>query len=243
MGLPFWEMPDRLTLGGRSYPINTDFRVGIRIRQMFWEPYYQKRQACLLDAVRQLLFYDAVLGDVTEAELLCTVLWYLLDGRMTEERILRRLTGDGNAVLLSWQSDRAEAVFSYLWDMPAVYAAFLASYHIDLLTENMHLWQFDALFASLPEDCMLCRAMTLRAVSADAAEDGDSRAALAAQKLAVRIPDDNTLHRLCFAQSGDAIHCSFAKQKKTGDGIRDAEQVCGGVYPDGVGQPEIHSTA
>ena len=232
MGLPFWEMPDRLVLGERSYPINTDFRVGIRIRQMFWEPYYQMRQARLLDAIRHLLLFDAALEDVAETELLCTVLWYLLDGRMTEERILRRLMGDGNAVLLSGRSDRTEAVFSYLWDMPAVYAAFRSSYHIDLLSESLHLWQFDALFASLPEDCMLCRTMALRAVSADSAEDGDARAALAVQKLAARIPDDDTLHRLLLAQSGAAIHCSFAKQEKTGDGTRGAEQVCDGADPE-----------
>jgi hypothetical protein len=38
--------------------------------------------------------------------------------------------------------------------------------------------------------------MALRACSLSSAEDGDARAALAAQKLAVRIPDDETLHRM-----------------------------------------------
>lgn len=206
MGLPFWEMPDHLTVDGGQFPIHTDFRVGIRIRQMLWEPYYQAHPDDFLDAVCRLLFVkppDAVMDGTA---LLCAVVWYLLDGRTTPERIAARLTaGTENfasamasdaGLRLCADMDAGEPVFSYLWDMPALYAAFLSVYRMDLLRCEMHLWQFDALFASLPADCPLSRTMALRASALSSAEDGDARAALAAQKLLHRIPDTDTLHRL-----------------------------------------------
>ena len=196
-GLPFWEMPDHLRIGGQSYPIETDFRVGIRIRQMMWEPYYAAHPAQLLDAVRRLLFCDGAVPDCSDTALLCAAVWYLLDGRVERERILRRLTGDGGSSgRMRACIEEGEAIFSYLWDMPALYAAFLSVYRVDLLTQRMHLWQFDALFASLPADCPLSRTMALRACSLSSAEDGEARASLAAQKCAVRIPDEETLHRI-----------------------------------------------
>lgn len=196
-GLPFWEMPDHLTVGGVPYPIDTDFRVGIRIRQILWEPYAAARPAVLLDAVSRLLFSDGIPTGMDGMELLCAVVWYLLDGRVERERILRRLSGASDrAARLCAGMEEGDAVFSYLWDMPALYAAFHAVYHMDLLAAQMHLWQFDALFASLPADCSLSRTMALRACPLSSAEDDAARAALAAQKCIVGIPDADTLHRL-----------------------------------------------
>jgi len=206
MGLPFWEMPDHLTIDGVPYPIRTDFRIGIRIRQMLWEPYYQAHPDEFLDVVCRLLFVKLPGADLDGTALLCAVVWYLLDGRTTPERITARLTAgtkDRTSAMASDAGSRlradmeaGEPVFSYLWDTPALYAAFLSVYRIDLLQCEMHLWQFDALFASLPADCPLSRTMALRASTLASAEDGDARAALAAQKLVHRIPDIDTLHRL-----------------------------------------------
>lgn len=216
MGLPFWEMPDHLIVGGKRYPIRTDFRVGIRVRQMIWDPYYAAHPAALLDGIRHLLFAgDAVAAD--DAALLCAVVWYLLDGRVEPERIMARLSGDAGSDLarkLCAGKEDGDPVFSYLWDTPALYAAFLQAYRVDLLCADMHLWQFDALFASLPDDCALSRTMALRALPLQSVEDGDARAALAAGKLAHRIPDADALHRisLCALQDLPSAHGSFANQ-------------------------------
>ena len=129
MGLPFWEMPAHLWIGGKSYPIDTDFRVGIRIRQMMWEPYYAAHPDRLLDAVRHLLFRDGSIPDCGDTELLCAVVWYLLDGRVEREGILRRMAADsagGASERFRAGLEEGEPVFSYLWDMPALYAAFLS---------------------------------------------------------------------------------------------------------------------
>lgn len=228
MGLPFWEMPEHLVIDGTAYPIDTDFRVGIRVRQMIWDPYYQTHTAQLFDGIRRLLFGAGSSVCCTETSFFAAVIWYLLDGRMSPDRIGRRLAGgDGRerdmASRITAVSGDAEPVFSYLWDMPALYAAFLEVYRVDLLSVKMHLWQFDALFASLPGDCALQKTMALRAASADDAEDGNARARLAAEKLTVRIPSTEELHAfcLCAAQYGDIPPRSFAnldETKTAGDG-------------------------
>ena len=228
-------MPDRLVIDGTAYPIDTDFRVGIRVRQMIWDPYYQTHTAQLSDGIRRLLFGAHASVCCTEASFFEAVIWYLLDGRMSPERIGRRLSGgDGRerdmASRLTAASGDAEPIFSYLWDMPALYAAFLEVYGVDLLTAELHLWQFDALFASLPADCALQKTMAIRAASADDAEDGNARARLAAQKLSVRIPPTEELHGFCLCAAqyglvgdlvGDVSPRSFAnldETKTAGDG-------------------------
>ena len=216
-GLPFWEMPGGLVIGGVYYPIRTDFRVGIRIRQRFWEPYYRAHETALVDGIGRLLFSDAVPGVGAHTELLCAVLWYLLDGRISSEHLMRRLTGERGAHAAEL-GIAEEAVFSYLWDMPAVYAAFLGVYRIDLLQAQMHLWQFDALFAGLPEESTLRRTVAVRGMTLDAAEDDGARAALAVQKLHAQIPDQMELLRIgCDAAAHSRIpRCSFADKDKTG---------------------------
>lgn len=234
MGLPFWEMPDHLIIDGTAYPIDTDFRVGMRVRQMIWEPYYQTHTAQLFDGICRLLFWGKTPDCREETSFFAAVIWYLLDGRVSAERILRRLDGGdvtsrftAAASRFTEAAEDMEPVFSYLWDMPALYAAFLEVYRVDLLSAQMHLWQFDTLFASLPETCTLRKTMALRASSAEDAEDGDARAMLAAQKLTVRIPEPEALRTFCFraAQYGvaadDVALCSFANLDETkteGDG-------------------------
>lgn len=238
MGLPFWEMPDHLVIDGTAYPIDTDFRTGIRVRQMIWDPYYQTHTAQLFDGIRRLLFGGTASVCCEENAFFAAVVWYLLDGRMSCERILRRMDGGDVTSRFTEAASRfteaagdVEPVFSYLWDMPALYAAFLEVYRVDLLLAKMHLWQFDALFAALPEHCSLRKTMALRASSAEDAEDGDARAFLAAQKLAVRIPPTEALHAFCLsaAQYGDLTPRSFANLDETkteGDGCTAAEDCC-----------------
>ena len=217
MNLPFWHLPHELTVRGGMYPIRTDFRIGIRVRQLFWDPYLRTRRGIMLDTVRRLLFLEMPPAGADEDEaLLRAVLWYLLDGRMSPERLQKRLEviasaddteptsderhGIGQGVVLGTATDERDEVFSYLWDMPAVYAAFRAAYRMDLYTETLHLWQFDALFDALPENSTLRQTMALRAIHPEDAADDETRVMLAAQKLACRIPDYAELCRIASGQ-------------------------------------------
>lgn len=203
MGLPFWELPGTLCIGGISYPIDTDFRAGIRVRQMFSDPYLSARPNRLLEFVGEVLFFGTVPGG-EDCDWVLPVLWYLTDGRMSPGRLSERLAR--RQAHFAAAGDGGEEICSYLWDMPEIWAAFYTSYGIDLLTAQLHLWQFDALLGSLDEGCAWKRNTALRAMSVDDYEEG-ARQALAVDKLAVRIPDREELYRAALARAG---RCSFA---------------------------------
>lgn len=206
--LPFWDLPQSLYIGGVSYPIDWDFRAGIRVRQMFSDPYLTARPQKLLSYIARVLFFGAEMPFGQELTWLVPVLWYLTDGRMSPERLQQRLVR--RQTLGGECSDPGgEETFSYLSDMPEVYAAFLSAYRIDLFEAKLHLWQFDALFAALEDTCALRRISALRAMSVGEVCE-EVRPQLAAEKLAVRIPDREELYRAALARAGQ---CSFARSE------------------------------
>ena len=206
--LPFWDLPQSLTVGGAAYPIDWDFRAGIRVRQMFSDPYLTARPTKLFSCIRDLLFFGAQIPECDEMAWLLPVLWYLTDGRMSPGRLHERLVRR-QALSADIREGGGEEVFSYLWDMPYVYAAFLSVYRIDLCSAKLHLWQFDALFDALDADCAVRRISALRAMSVGEVCE-EMRPQLAAEKLAVRIPDREELYRAALARAG---HCSFARSE------------------------------
>lgn len=53
-------------------------------------------------------------------------------------------------------------IYAFDYDFPYIYAAFLELYNIDLTSEELHWWQFRALFRSL-HDCKFTEIMNIRA--------------------------------------------------------------------------------
>ena len=185
-GLPFWELPQTLCIGGECVTINTDFRAGIRVRQMWWDPYFRERGSLLLRYSAQILFGEARAQELSVREDAAAVmLWYLLDGRVPLSVIERRMhvSADGDT-----SAGEDGMGMSYLWDMPLIYAAFRQVYGISLASAEMHLWEFDALLGALPADCALCRVMAARTADLSLISDDAQRAAAAAERVRVRIP-------------------------------------------------------
>lgn len=199
--LPFWHFPSTLCVGGRIIPIRTDFRVGIRLRELWGERYYLHRQRLLFMKTAELLAADeagaaAMLRDPEDmAE---AVLWYLMDGRVDRKTLSNRLARQNTVMSHTDTEKRSEGLFSYKWDMPLLYASFLAVYQMDLLKCGyLHLWQFDALFYALPRDCALMQKMEWRKFDLSEIKDDGMRAQAAAEKVRCRIPSDDKLIQMC----------------------------------------------
>lgn len=213
MGLPFWGLPEQLEIGGIRYPIDADFRTGIRVRQMWCDPYFALRPQLLFEWTAALLFRCAK-PPAADEDTAAAVLWYLMDGRVPRSRLKARMCSDTHKVPSDDGEDGGtERVFSYKWDMPLVYAAFRECYGLDLFTAQLHLWQFDALFSALPDTCELRRVMSVRSQRLSSAADDAARAALAAEQLRLRIPGCSELNEMCIDIQNNA--CSFAKKGKT----------------------------
>lgn len=205
LGLPFWELPKTLWIRGECVSINTDFRAGIRVRQMWWDPYFRERGDLFWRYAGRILCgeEDAFVWDEDAA---VTLLWYLLDGRVPCSVIRRRLSQAAS-------DDETEAAvpcgegLSYVWDMPMIAASFLQVYGISLAREELHLWEFDALLAALPGDCALCRTLRARGVDLSQIADDTLRAAAAAERIRARVPKDSVLYEMC----NDSLVCTVGE--------------------------------
>ena len=195
-GLPFWELPQTLCIGGECVTINTDFRAGIRVRQMWWDPYFRQRGGLLLRYSAQILFGEARAQEICEREDAASVmLWYLLDGRVPRSVIERQMHASADADLPGGAAAADEACMgmSYLWDMPLISASFRQVYGISLASAEMHLWEFDALLGALPADCALCRVIAARTADLSLISDDTQRAAAAAERVRLRLPSAQML--------------------------------------------------
>ena len=191
----FAEPAETVPITGKCVTINTDFRVGLTVRELWQDPRFSGRERLAWELTAALLFRDreegkALLrlhpGETAEA-----ILWYMNDGKRPPKRRAAQKTPENKEIF-----PENRRIFSCFWDEGLLYAAFLSVYGIDLARVQpgeMHLWRFDALFSALPEDCRLARVMALRAEEISARQDDRERAALAARQALYRIPAPETL--------------------------------------------------
>lgn len=126
----------------KEYPINTDFRVGVRIILAFEDPELTEREK--LSVMIENL-YPETPKDLEQAVRLG----------------IRFLNGD------SAREDEADRDFSlrlYSFEKDAnyIFAAFQQTHGIDLETAKMHWWKFLALFMDLGADTTFCNLVGLR---------------------------------------------------------------------------------
>ena len=109
-------------IGGRVYPIRTDFRVGVRYEMA------------------------ASAGTLTEGEFLS--LWFPAE---VPEDLDEALAAVGSFYCLGREPEEPEgpAPYSFLQDAGPIYAAFRRCYGIDLRRADLHWWQFQALLEGL----------------------------------------------------------------------------------------------
>lgn len=138
----FERPPETIEVGGRTYPINIDFRAGIELEcavlndridlaqllQLYYPVCIPTDLEGAVDAMMQ--FYRC--GSVEEAQ----------DDAKSHAPSLR--------------------AYDFEQDADAIYAAFRAVYDIDLDTAQLHWWTFRRLLRGLPEDCEFMRRVYVR---------------------------------------------------------------------------------
>lgn len=114
------DLPDSVTVGGREYVVNTDFRAVLRILRMLADPE-------ILDADRPALLKRMFYPNAAPAD--------PFEGFRTFVRM-----GEEERAAASGESD-----FDYEQDAQEICSAFMQLYGIDLTEANMHWWKFRAL--------------------------------------------------------------------------------------------------
>lgn len=139
------SLPNSLSAGGKEYPIHTGFRHWIAFESIISRndlTVEEKQVFALRKVLKSLVPPDPFLF----LELFVQSAWFCRCG-------LPNVPSEDSRQRLDWKKD--------FW---AVWADFKTYNGIDLMKEDLHWWQFMALFQSLPQGCQIKRRMEIRGI-------------------------------------------------------------------------------
>lgn len=173
------EFPESIEIDGEEYGILTDFREWIRFSDMLGD------------------------NDLTDEEKL-----YLMTNWLTETP--RKITAElVNAVFAFYRADalnpdlvendneddleeesqpKRPPVFSWKYDAKFLIGDFRRYYGINLLSANMHWWEFLCLFAALPDDSQCRKRIDIRSTDLSKIKDKERRNQIAAIQRIIALP-------------------------------------------------------
>ena len=163
-------------IDSKEYAINFDFRTGIRLCALLEDDSIDEQLKPLL-ALR--LYYPDIPNDIICA--LEKIIWFYNCGEES--------SGNGS-------SGNIDRYYSYNADSNHIFAAFLQQYNIDLLSENLHWWQFQALLCSLNEDCLFSKIVGWRSCEVLPDMPDKQRSFLYRMKRLYALPKNNSSSRL-----------------------------------------------
>ena len=146
MNLLLDRLPSTVIIDEVEYKINTDFRVSILFSELMQDGRLGPTEK-LMQTFK--LYLDVIPHDPKEA--LKSIMWFYRCGvELTEEDLEK-----------SKDKPTPKKMFDYSFDANLFYAAYLQQYNINLQKDNLHWWEFQALFEGL-QDCKLTEVMKIR---------------------------------------------------------------------------------
>ncbi len=187
MNLLYEAPPDTVEVGGRAYPVYTDFRDWLRFFDMQDDAELSQRDKLLL---MMEWYQEKPPTELLEESLKALILFASRKDALSEDT--QEPAQKSTDKILSWNFDAAY-----------VYAAFLSVYHIDLLTiPEMHWHVFLALFDALPDDTPIKQRMGYRAVNLASVKDKNERKRIKKIQDSIRIPHEDLDAYQCGAFFG-----------------------------------------
>lgn len=125
--------PTSVTIGGKDYPINTDFRVCVQFELLTLDDKVTPEGILTM-------FFGANWPQPYE-EAIQQAIWFYRLGK--EEKGQSESKRD---------LSRSKRSYDFEVDADALYTSFLTAYNIDLLTDSLHWWAFRELMFGLPDE-------------------------------------------------------------------------------------------
>ena len=167
-------LPETVEIDGDEWPINCDFRSCLRTILAFEDNDLapQEKQTVMLTNL-----YPKIPENIAAATQQAG--WFLNGGKEEEED--QEITG--------------ARVYSFAKDAGYIYIAFRQTYEIDLQKDNLHWWEFLALFMDLGSETTFCQLVSLRKRLKDGTATEEERKMAAAMGEMIDIPelDDRTI--------------------------------------------------
>lgn len=125
--------PTTVTIGGKVYPINTDFRTCVQFELLTLEDRLTPENVLTM-------FYGSNWPQPYE-EAIQKAVWFYQLGKVEQEKAeaKRNLT-------------KSKRSYDFEIDADALYTSFLTAYNIDLMTDSLHWWAFRELMFGLPDE-------------------------------------------------------------------------------------------
>ena len=143
------KLPESVTIGGKDYKINTDFRVSILFETMMLDEDFPDELKGT-QAI-ELYFTDDIPPTEYWEEALQKIIEFYSCGKSQQPNNKKG-------------QKSIQEIYSFEYDDDYIFSAFYQQYGIDLTTVNMHWWKFKALFKSLSERCKIVEIMNYRII-------------------------------------------------------------------------------
>lgn len=188
MNLFYEDYPEVIEVGGEDIPIITDFREYIKLMDMLKDDSLssQEKIYCLSQyfLVTPCDFASAMnaLTDFITMKLRC---------ESSEEESVD-----------SEEVENKKEVYSFEYDYPFIFSAFLSEYQINLRTiPYLHWWEFKMLFDGLSEKTEIKQRIMYRSIDVSTIKDKKERERIQKIQNAIRLPED----RVSDYDIGDAF--------------------------------------
>lgn len=171
-------LPEEVTVGGKPYFIDTDFRTFIIFEKIVLDPALEARQR--VAELLELVYTDEIPDDIEGAFNAALGIYRCGNDKPTRASSIRK---NGDVEL------KPKQIYDYEKDAPYIYAAFFSQYGIDLNEiDYMHWWKFHALFSGLTSSTKIVEIMGYRATDLSKISDKNERARLAKLKRIYDLP-------------------------------------------------------
>jgi len=145
-------LPTSITVGGKEFEINTDFRICILMEECIEDDELSDPEKMMNILI---MFLGERIQDLKGAD----------DMKEAFEQIMHFYRSAATDTQDNQDNDQVEEkVYSNSYDAEYIFSAFLQAYHIDLTETSLHWWKYKALLQSLPEETMFAKIVGYRSV-------------------------------------------------------------------------------
>lgn len=178
-------MPETISVDGKSYRINTDYRVWIQVEDLICDSSKDD-----IEVITQILKLCFTTKAGTPLELPKT--WTVTIKALFDFYSRRNVSDTESAERQKEISKRPERIYNYDYDADYIYAAFVQQYNIDITAIEMHWWKFRALFAGLTTETKMGKIMEYRSMDLTGIKDKQLLKQYRHAKEIYRLPDNRT---------------------------------------------------
>lgn len=197
MNLLLDALPETVSIQGEEYEINSDFRYMILFELAMQDPDVSTEEAAYIGLN---LFFGTDLPNQLLEPAAEALMWFYRQGKEPEV-----IEDDEEDIE---EMEPHEVIFSYDEDAPYIYAAFMSQYGINLQKEDLHWWEFSALFKGLHEDEQIIKIIGYRSAKVSSDMSKSEKKHLLKMKKLYKLKDNRTQEQK-EADFGEALSGLF----------------------------------